>query len=459
MTGMIERPWWRVEAFATIALAWPLVLTNIAQALIPVTDVVLLGWAGPRPLAAAALGSNLYTACMILGVGVTSAASPMIARAIGRRRHEVRDVRRTVRQAMWAAVALVVPMWLFLWWTEPILRAFGQDPVLAHDAVALVHPMMIGLLPLCLYQVLRAFVSAQQRPGWAFVACGTAVMTNAIGNYALIFGRFGLPRLGLFGAGVGSALSNTLMFAILAIVVLRHRRFRRYHLFGHVWRPDWRRFAEVWRLGAPIAVTLVLEVTIFNCAVFLQGLIGAADLAAHAVAIQLAALCFMLPLGLAQAATVRIGIAYGRGDRLGIARAGRVVIALTVAVMTTTALVLLAMPRALVGMFLDLHDPAQAPVVALAVSFLTVAALFQLFDGLQAVGAGMLRGLQDTTVPMLIAAAGYWVIGLGTAVLLAFRWGWGGVGIWIGLAAGLASVAMMMIARWLRRERIGLVPF
>ena len=459
MTGMIERHWWRAEALATIALAWPLVLTNIAQALIPATDVVLLGWAGPRPLAAAALGTNLYNACMIMGVGVTTAASPMIARAIGRRRHDVRDVRRTVRQAMWAAVALVVPMWLLLWRAEPILRAFGQDPVLAHDAVALVRPMMFGLLPLFLYQVLRAFVAAQQRPGWAFVACGIAVATNAIGNDALIFGRFGLPPLELFGAGLGSALSNTLMFAILATVVVRHRRFRRYHLFGHAWHPDWRRFAETWRLGGPIAVTLALEVTIFNCAVFLQGLIGAADLAAHAVAIQVAALCFMLPLGLAQAATVRIGIAYGRGDRLGIARAGRVVIGLTVAVMTTTALVLLGMPRALVGLFLDVNDPAQAHVVALAVSFVTVAAVFQLVDGLQAVGAGMLRGVHDTTVPMLIAAAGYWVIGLGTALLLAFRWHWGGIGVWIGLAAGLASVAVLMIVRWSRRERLGLVRF
>ena len=459
MTGSAANGWWRAELSATIALAWPLVLTNLAQALIPATDVVLLGWAGPRTLAAASLGTNLYNACMILGVGVTTAAAPMIARAIGRRRHDVRDVRRTVRQAMWAAVALVVPMWLLLWQAEPILRSFGQDPVLAHDAVALVHPMMIGLLPLFLYQVLRAFVAAQQRPGWAFVAVGTAVVTNAIANYALIFGRFGLPRLGLAGAGLGSALSATLMFAILAIVVTRHRRFRRYHLFGHVWRPDWRRFAEVWRLGAPIAVTLVLEVTIFNCAVFLQGLIGAADLAAHAVAIQLASLCFMVPLGLAQASTVRIGIAFGRGDRIGIARAGRVVIAVTVAVMVATAAVLLAMPRTLVGLFLDLHDPAQAPVVALAVSFLTVAAWFQLFDGLQAVGAGMLRGLHDTTVPMMIAAIGYWVVGIGIAVLLAFRLHWGGIGVWLGLAAGLASVAVLMIVRWTRRERLGLVRF
>jgi MATE family multidrug resistance protein len=452
-----DERWLGAELRATIALAWPIILTNFTQALIPATDVVLLGWAGPRTLAAGALGTNLYSACLILGLGLTSAASPMIARARGARANDVRDVRRTVRQAMWAAATMVVPMWLLLANGEAILRCFGQNPILSQAAMRLLHPMMFGLLPIFLYQVLRGFVSALERPAWAFIASGTAVCTNALLNYALIFGRFGLPRLGIAGAGVGSLISSALMFAILAIVVLVQPRFRRYHLFGHFWRADWARYREIWRLGAPIAVTLALEVTIFNCAVFLQGLIGTAELAAHAVAIQIASVCFMIPLGLGQAATVRVGLAYGRRDAPAIGRAGGVSLGLTLAVMIALALLLLVLPRPLVGLFLDLHDPRQAHVVALAVSFVTVAALFQLVDGTQAVGAGMLRGLHDTTVPMLFAGIGYWVIGLGIALLLAFRFGWGGVGIWIGLAAGLAAVAVLMVTRWTMRGRLGLV--
>jgi MATE family multidrug resistance protein len=345
-----------------------------------------------------------------------------------------------------------------LWWAEPILVTFGQDRALARDAVALVHPMMLGMLPLFFYFVLRSFVAALGRPGWALLVGASAVVLNAVVNYGLIFGHFGLPRLGVRGAGIGSALSNLLMFAGLAAIIHLHPRLRRYRLLGRWWHADWQRFREVWRLGLPIALTLGLEVTVFNAAVFLMGLIGTAELAAHAVAIQIAALCFMLPLGLAQAATVRVGTAYGRGDRVGIARAGWSAFVIMLAVMGGTATLLLLGARPLVGLFLDLRDPGQAHVVALAVSFLSVAALFQLVDGAQAVGAGMLRGLHDTAVPMLFAGLGYWVAGFGTAIGLGFGLGWGGVGVWLGLAMGLAVVSLLMIGRWTRREALGLLP-
>ncbi len=449
--------WRRQEARATIALAYPLILTNLAQALIQTTDVVLLGWAGPDKLAAGALGVNLFNACMVFGVGLVTASAPMMARALGQRSHNVRDVRRTVRQAMWAAVAVSLPMWALLWHAEAILLAFHQEAGLAHDAGRLVRPMMFGMLPLMLYFVLRSFVSALERPGWAFLVGALAVCFNAGLNYGLIFGRFGFPALGLRGAGIGSACSNLLMFVGLAVVVMRHRHFRRYRLFGRFWRADWARFRQVWRLGLPIAVTLGLEITIFNAAVFLMGLIGTAELAAHAVAIQIASLCFMVPLGLAQAATVRVGLAQGRGDRRGISRAGWTAFAITMAFMAVPAGTMLLAPRLLVGLFMDVHNPANAHVVALAVSFLTVAALFQWVDGAQSVGAGMLRGLHDTVMPMIFAGIGYWVIGLGTALVFGFGLGWGGLGIWTGLAAGLATAALLMVTRWMRREALGLV--
>jgi MATE family multidrug resistance protein len=448
---------WRAEARATLALAAPLILTNVAQALIHATDVVLLGWAGPRTLAAATLGINVYFAFLIFGMGLVTAAAPMIARELGARRHSVRDVRRTVRQAMWAAAAICVPVWAVLWNTSALLVLLGQDPALAADAQTFVRALMWGMLPYLLYLVLRSFISALERPMWSLGVGLACVIFNAVLNYGLIFGKFGLPALGILGAGIGSAFANLLMFAGLGLVVALDRGFRRYRLFGRFWRADWERFRKVWRLGLPIAVTLALEITIFNAAVFLMGLIGTESLAAHAIAIQIASLTFMVPLGLGQAVTVRVGLAFGRRDPAGVAIAGWTALGLAVAFMGTMALVMIAAPGLLVSIFLDPADPANAPVIRLAVSFLVVAALFQIFDGAQVVGAGMLRGLHDTRVPMVYAGFGYWIVGLLTGVGLGFGLGWEGVGIWTGLAAGLGVVAVLMIVRWTRRERLGLL--
>ncbi|WP_076068806.1 MATE family efflux transporter [Sphingomonas montana] len=444
------------EIRATLALAAPLVLTNVAQAAINATDVALLGLVGPDTLAAGALGVNLITACLFFGTGVVTASSPMLSRALGARPHAVRDVRRTVRQALWSAVVLAVPFWLILWHAGAILVAFGQDPALSRAAQGFVRATMWGLLPAYGFLVLRSFMAAVGRPGWTLVIAALAVLVNAGINAVLIFGAIGIPPLGLVGAGIGSAIANTLMFGGLAAVTVVDRRFRRYRLFGRWWRSDWSRFTQLWRLGLPIAVTLTLEVTVFNAAVFLMGLLGTASLAAHAIAIQIAALSFMVPLGMAQAVTVRVGLASGRGDRAAVARAGWTTFGLTTGFMCLMAAVLLAVPRLLVSAFLDVGDPANAEVVTLAVSFLAIAALFQVVDGAQAVGAGMLRGLHDTAWPMAFALFGYWVIGLGVGVWLGFHQQMGGMGVWIGLASGLAVVAVLMMVRWARRETLGL---
>lgn len=451
---------WRVESRATLLLAYPLILTNLSQSLIHATDVVLLGRVGPDTLAAAALGVNLYMFCLIFGMGLLTAASPMIARERGRKWNSVRDVRRTVRQSMWSAVLLVVPMWLFLWHAGPVLTFLGQDPALSGRAQSFVRCLMWALLPGFLYLALRNFLAAMERPMLSLVVAIGAVIVNLTVNIALIFGvpSIGLPPLGLIGAGIGSSVTVSLEFLVLALVISRHRRFRRYRLFGRFWRTDWARFREVWRLGTPIAITLTLEVGIFNAAVFLMGLISAASLAAHQIAIQIASLSFMVPLGLAQAVTVRVGYFYGRGDRAGITRAGWTSFVLAISFMSLMALVMWLMPHHLIAIFIDPANPANAAVIPLAVAFIGIAALFQIVDGAQAVGAGMLRGLNDTKVPMAFALFGYWIVGMGVAVGLGFGLNWGGVGIWSGLAAGLAVVSVLMLARWLARERLGLLP-
>jgi MATE family multidrug resistance protein len=450
---------WRLEAGATARLAGPLVLTNLTQAAIQGTDVVLLGWLGPRSLAAGALGSNIYIAFLIFGMGLVMAASPLMSRKIGAMPHSVRDVRRTVRQTMWAAVTIAIPVLLILWHAERLLILLGQDPALAHQAARFVRAIEWGFIPALFYLVLRSYVAALEQPAWALLIGLFGVVFNACLNYSLIFGKLGLPAMGIVGAGLGSTITQTMMFTGMVIVVMTQKRFRRYRLFGRFWRADWPRYATVWKLGAPIAMTLGLEITIFNAAVFLMGIVGTAALAAHAVAIQIASFTFMVPLGLSQAATVRVGLALGRRDAAGITRAGWTAWILGVGFMTFTACLLWATPRTFVGLFLDTHSPADAAVVRLAISFLAIAAIFQIVDGAQAVGAGMLRGLHDTKIPMLFAGFGYWVVGLGVALWLGFHRHMGGVGIWIGLASGLAVVAVLMLARWLRRDAIGLARF
>ena len=448
---------WAAETRATLALGWPLILTNLAQTAMTATDVVMMGWLGSDALAAGALGGNLYFATMIFGLGLTTAAAPMIARERGRKGHSVRDVRRTVRQGMWTAVAITAPMWVLLWHGEAILLAMGQDPALAVQASHYMRALQWSILPFFFFLVLRSFVSALERPLWALVVGGGGVIVNAAAAWCLIFGHLGLPALGLTGAGIATTLADVLMFTALAVVVYTDRRFRRYHLFGRFWRADWPRFRELCRLGLPIGAMIALEVIVFNVATFLMGLIGTASLAAHSITIQIASLSFMVPLGLSQAATVRVGRAYGAHDVNGIRRAGWTAFTLGVGFMVLTGLAMILFPHTLVGVFLDLDAPANAVVVDLAVSFLAVAALFQVADGAQAVTAGMLRGLHDTRVPMIYAALGYWGVGLLLGVVLAFLSGQGGIGIWIGLATGLVVVAILLVARWIRRDRLGLM--
>lgn len=449
----VRKPW-RAEIRAMLALAWPMILTNLGQTAMTATDVMMMGRLGPDALAAGTLGANLYFAPMIFGLGLVLAVSPMIAFEIGRRRHSVRDVRRTVRQGLWIALFVAVPIWLLLWQTEAILVAMGQDAALAADAGVYVRAMQWAILPFYWFVVLRSFISALERPGWALVIVFAAVGFNVFCNYCLMFGNLGFPRLGLFGAGITTALSSTLMFAGMAAVVSTERRFRRYRLFGRFWRADWPRFRELFRLGLPIAGLMTFEVTIFGAAALLMGLIDAVSLAAHAIAIQIASISFMVPMGVSQAATVRVGRAYGAGDRDGVTRAGWTAFVMGVGFMAAMAMLMLLAPHMLIMAFINLNDPVNAPVVKMAVTFLALAALFQVVDGAQAVGGGMLRGLRDTTVPMVYAALGYWGVGLPLGVWLAFPMGLSGVGIWIGLSGGLAVVAVLLISRWIRRERL-----
>ena len=453
----IGRTAWSTEFRATASLAWPLILSNLAQIAMQTTDVAMMGWLGADVLAAGALGANLYFFFLIFGIGLVVAVAPMLARELGANRFAVREIRRTVRQGLWTVAIVSVPFWLALWQAERIMLALGQDASLAREAASYVRALQWSMLPALAFIVLRSFMAALERPRAALAVSLVAIAFNALADWVLMFGKLGFPALGIVGAGIATTVSNIFMFGGLALILVTDRRFRRYRLFGRFWRPDWARLRQLWRLGLPMAATLTFEVSIFNAAAFAMGLISATSLAAHQIAIQLASATFMVPMGVGQAATVRAGRAFGAGDLPGIGRAGSAAFLIGVGFMAFTALMFIATPGPLIAIFLDTASPANAEVMRLATAFLVWAAIFQIVDGAQAVGNGLLRGLHDTRVPMIYALIGYWVIGLPLGLLLAFKGGLGGTGIWMGLALGLAVVAVLLLVRWRRRAELGLL--
>ncbi|GAA4011262.1 MATE family efflux transporter [Sphingomonas swuensis] len=447
----------REEVSAMLRLAWPLVLANLAGIAITTTDVLMLGRLGARELASSALAVNLYSLVMFSGTGLAVGAAPLIAAALGRRRHAIRDSRRTFRMGIWLVGVYCLAGWLLLWNSERLFLLLGQDPVLSEGAGRFARVLMWALLPALLVALFRTALTAFDRTLVALAVALGGVAVNAVLNWMLIFGYWGAPALGLTGSALASLITTLLMALAMGLVLHRSRTFRRMHLFGRWWRFDRQRFVELAKVGVPIGIVWAFEVSVFSCAVFLMGLIDTTSVAAHVIALQLASVSFMVPLGLAQAVTVRIGIAYGAGDRAWVGLAGKVALAVAMAFMSVAASIIWLFPGELAGLFLSEGRPENAAVLALAVKFLLIAAVFQLADGAQVVGAAMLRGLQDTRVPMLYAAFGYWAVGLGSGVGLAFGAGWRGEGIWTGLALGLAVVSVLMLWRWSRREKLGLV--
>jgi MATE family multidrug resistance protein len=379
----------------------------------------------------------------------------MMATALGKRSNSVREVRRTFRAGLWLLIFGMPVYWLILWHIGAIMVAFGQNPQLAALGQKFLRAYMWCTAPWLLFTLIRNFISALERPRAVFVLSAAGIGINLLVSWSLIFGHFGLPALGIVGGGLGSTITWSLLCVALLIFVQSDRRFRRFRLFGRWWRFDRERTLAMARLGWPIGVTMALEMGVFALAAYFMGWIGAPAVAAHAIALQIAALTFMVPLGLGQAATVRVGLAVGRRDQAGIARAGWTAWVAGVAFMAVMALAIWAAPRSLITLFLA-DTAANALVIGLAVSFLKIAAAFQLVDGAQVIGAGMLRGLHDTKWPLIFALFGYWGVGLGIGTWLAFGADWKGVGIWIGLASGLAAVAALMLGRWILRDRLGL---
>lgn len=446
---------WATELRASFALAWPLIIAQVAQNLLFTTDVVLMGWLGPKYLAAGTLAGAFLMPFQLTGIGIVGAVAPLVAQARGR--GDTKAVRRIVRQGFWVAIlvaTLLVPIVLNI---RPIYLAIGQDPEVTALAESYMFAGFWMLYPALGIMVVRSFLSAFAATRVILVVTVIGVLVNGLLAYTLIFGHFGFPRLELRGAAIATGLVNLVMFFALLGYAVTHRKLKRFHILARFFKPDWSRFREILRVGLPIGLTVAAEVGLFSIAAILMGRLGTNETAAHAVALQLASTAFMVPLGLGMAATVRVGLAYGRGDTEGVRLAGWTAIVMGTGFMALTAALFLAVPQALVTIFLDKTDPANATALMLAATYLGIAGIFQLVDGAQVVAAHSLRGLSDTRTPMLLAIFGYWFVGLPTAYVLGFVFNLRGVGVWLGLATGLAFVAILLVSRFAMRGRLGLM--
>jgi MATE family multidrug resistance protein len=446
-----SRTAWRSETKATLALGLPLIGSQLSHIAVTSTDVLMMGWVGPEALAAGALGFNVYVVLFVFAMGVAYAGGGPMAQALGAGRPG--EIGYLLPQALIATTVVALPLALVLSQCRSILLLLGQTEENAHAAGDYALALAPGFLLSNWFITFRVFLATYGHTRFVLAVALLSIPLNALLVYALLLGRLGAPNLGLLGAGIATSLVGLAGFVAVVGYILAVPKLRRHLKFP--WRPDRDRLGQLFRLGLPIGTTLALEVSLFSAAVMLMGILGVAELAAHQVALQWASITFMIPMGLAQAATVRVGLAAGAGDFVAARRAAYVNLMLANGFMACAALVFWFVPGPLVGIFID---GRTAPAVAgLAAGFLAVAAVFQLFDATQAVGAGALRGLKDARVPMLIAGFGYWLVGFPIAALLGFALDWRGFGIWVGLAIGLLVAAILMVWRFEQLTRRELV--
>ncbi|WP_457583213.1 MATE family efflux transporter [Ensifer canadensis] len=442
---------WRTHYRASLYLGVPFIGAQLAQLAINTTDVLMVGKLGATQLAAIILATQMYFTIYIFGSGFANAVVPMAAQAQGR--GDKVSVRRSVRMGLWVVLCYGVLTAPVLWLAEPILLLAGQQPEVAALAAEYLHIAQWAIFPGLIFMVLRAFLSGLERAGIILYVTLATLVLNAALCYVLIYGHYGFPQLGIFGAAV-AALGVAVLGVVLTIGYIKSKpELNQYELFVRFWRPDWPAFREVVYLGIPISLTILAEVSLFTVASLLMGTIGTIELAAHGIALQFASLAFMIPLGLAQAATVRVGLSYGRGDMPGVRRAAISALVLGAIFATIGSAIFALLPSQLAALYLDTNRPDAAQVLAFAAPLIVIAGAFQLVDGLQAIAAGMLRGLKDTKVPMILAMISYWPIGFFCAWIFAFPLNFGGVGVWFGFVLGLAAAAVLLNWRFFRMIR------
>lgn len=447
----------RGEFVALARLALPLALANLLQTAVYAMDVIFIARLGTAPLAASTLATSTYGLSLWVSLGLIGAVAPMAATAIGRRRHAVREVRRSFRMALWLSVGGGLFVMAICMVADRFMRLTGQDETIVVLAREFLFWIAFAAIPVSASNVLRIFVSTMNRAIVATWVTVLALVVNGVGNWLLVFGNWGFPAWGLKGSAIASVFTAIVVLFAYVVIIQCDRRMRRHYIFGRIWRPDWQRLRELLRIGLPIGAITLAEGGLFSGAAYLVGMVGTLELGAHTVALGLGMICFQVPFGIAQASTIRVGLHQGAGEPAGIRRTGIAALVLTVSFAAVFAAAMLGAPRLLLSLYVDVDDPANASLVAMALSFLLLAAAFQLFDGAQTVLAGLLRGLSDTRMPLIHAIVGYWGVGFTLSWYLAFHTTLGGIGVWVGLAISLVVTSALLGQRWVKRDRLGLV--
>jgi MATE family multidrug resistance protein len=435
-----------LELTETLKLAVPIALTQLGQIAMMTTDLALIGRLGDEAVAAAALAHTVFFVTFTFGMGLVSAVAPLAAQAFGAR--NPRLVRRALRVGLWAALLISLPMLAGPLFGERILLMLGQAPATAHLAQNYLLGLGWGGTPALCFMAIRGFMGAVNRPEPGLWITLAAIPANALLVWLLIHGGLGLPRLELFGAGLATTTINFGMLLTALWFAARRRPFKKYHVLGRIWRIDWPLMRQLIVIGAPISLSFLMEYGLFGAAAFLMGLIGTTALAAHQIALQIAAILFMVPFGIGMAATVRVGHAVGRNDAPAVRRAGFVATLLGIAFMSVMTLAVILGRYAIARFFFGEAADSAGAVIDLTATLLLVGATFFVADGIQTVAAGALRGLNDTRLPLLFAAISYWLVGFPAACGLGFRTELGAVGVWVGLSCGTAVYAVLLMLRF-----------
>jgi len=439
---------WKHEFQATLKLGLPMALLQLGTIALNTIDIMFIGRLGPQALAASALGSSLWIAFFLFSVGILTAVPAMASQAIGA--HQPRTVRRIARQGIWVAISLGIPISTLLLFTEEILLFLGQQPDNSHMAGLYLQTLLFGTTPALLFIALRGYIASYEIVRPALIITFAAIPLNTVLDYALIFGNLGFPRLELWGAGLATSIVHGFTLICILFYLLFSKTFKRKAVLVRIWRHDWPHYFEIFKLGIPIGALLVMEAGLFSAMALLMGLIGTMELAAHQVTLQVASITFMVPLGISQAATVRVGRAVGRKDPVSVKRAAYSSLSLGAAIMGSLAIPMILWPEAIIGLFLEESHKDTATLISFGVSYLFIAALFQLSDGIQVISGGILRGMKDTTLPMYFGIFGYWIVGFTGGYYLAFNTSLSGIGIWLGLLIGLSCTAVLNMSRFLK---------
>ena len=421
-------------------------MSLLGQIAMGTTDVIFIGRLGPHELAASSLAVNIFFVLFMLIAGVVMASNSLISQYRGQKNS--RMIRRTVRQALWVTVLLSLIGWMLLGNMAQLMLLLGQDAQIAEIAGRYMSYFMWSLMPAVGYVALRSFAIGLQQANLIAYITWAAVPVNAVLDYVLIFGAFDLPAMGIEGAGLATTLVASGEFLIVAIVVIYKEPFKEYQVFTNFWRPDWMIFRKLFTLGTPIAIRVTLEEGVFTASAILIGWIGVIELAAHSIIITVLSITYMFSIGIADAATSRVGFEFGAKNYVQTRINGWIGIAVVVTFMTLSAIVLVSFPIELSSLILDSTTDRADEVLLIAGTLLVVAAATQIPDGIQLVIAGCLAGINDTKAPMYTALICYWGLGFLIAWILAFEMEMGVVGFWIGLLIGLFTNSIVNSIRF-----------